>query len=232
MMKLFNDKPVKIEFPLRGEWTAPTTPAKKVPSHGTNRMGLRYAFDFLQVDCKNKNKDYDAGFLRYLLLGVPLRKFYCWGEKIYAPCDGEIVAMIDGIVERKNVHWLRESIFALRKSLSFNESKDDYSIIAGNYIIMKCSNNVYMAFVHLQTNSINVSVSDKIRKGAFLGNVGHSGNSTSPHLHFQLMDSDDIKNANGIPCQFEEYEAYRNGAWEKVYNQIPASQERIRFYKD
>jgi hypothetical protein len=29
------DTPVVVEFPLRGEWTAPNTPGKKVPSHGT-----------------------------------------------------------------------------------------------------------------------------------------------------------------------------------------------------
>jgi len=29
--------PVIIEFSLRGEWLAPTTPATKIPSHGTNR---------------------------------------------------------------------------------------------------------------------------------------------------------------------------------------------------
>nr|WP_308052533.1 hypothetical protein [Enterococcus gallinarum] len=42
--------PIRIEFPLRGEWQAPTTPVKRVPSHGTNRMGMRYAFDFVQVN--------------------------------------------------------------------------------------------------------------------------------------------------------------------------------------
>jgi len=232
MIKTLNHNPIVIEFPLRGEWNVPTTPAKRVPSHGTNRMGLRYAFDFLKTDLKNKNKDYNASLLRFLLLGIPLNKFYCWGEKIYAPCDGEIVAIVDGISERKHVHWLRESIIAIRKSSTFNENRDDYCMIAGNYIIMKCSDGVYMAFVHLQTNSINVSVNEKIVKGSFLAKVGHSGNSTSPHLHFQLMDNSDIKNANGVSCLFEEYEVYQNNVWEKVYNQIPSSEERIRFHKD
>ncbi|GEN87581.1 hypothetical protein MKY30_19155 [Oceanobacillus sp. FSL W8-0428] len=55
-------KPVVIEFPLRGEWNAPTTPAKKVPSHGTNRMGLQYAFDFLQLNWKHSLKLYSCGY--------------------------------------------------------------------------------------------------------------------------------------------------------------------------
>lgn len=230
MTKVMSDRPITIGFPLRGEWYAPTTPAKKVPSHGTNRMGLRYAFDFLQVDRNNLNKDYAGSFLQFLLLGIPLKNFYCWGEQIYAPCDGEIVAVVDGIAERKHVHWLRESVLAIRKTLTFNENKDDYRLIAGNYLIMKCSNDVYMAFVHLQTNSLTISVNQKVKKGDYLGNVGHSGNSTSPHLHFQVMDSDNFKKANGIPCQFEEYERYQQGVWKNVTNQIPSDQEIIRFY--
>ena len=48
-MKGFED-PVIIGFPLRGEWLAPNTPGSKIPSHGTDQLGERYAFDFLQVD--------------------------------------------------------------------------------------------------------------------------------------------------------------------------------------
>lgn len=223
---------VTIEFPLRGEWVAPTTPAKRIPSHGTNRMGLKYAFDFLQVDQNNMNKFYDASTFRFLILGVPLKKCYCYGRDIYAPCDGEVVAKIDGIPERKHVHWLRESIIGIKKSLTFNEETDDFSIIAGNFIIIKCSENVYMAFVHLQTDSIAVSLNEKIPKGSFLGKVGHSGNSTSPHLHFQVMDSSDLKNANGIPCFFEKYQIYQHDTWKTVHNQIPSEKDRIRFNKN
>jgi murein DD-endopeptidase MepM/ murein hydrolase activator NlpD len=81
----------------------------------------------------------------------------------------------------------------------------------------------------LQKGSIKVSVGQKITKGMVIGNVGHSGNSTSPHLHFQVMDSNDIAYAKGLPCRFEEYEVYRAGRWIKVRNQIPDSTERIRF---
>jgi hypothetical protein len=40
---------IVVEAPLRGEWTALHTPAHRVPSHGTNHLGQRYAFDFIQV---------------------------------------------------------------------------------------------------------------------------------------------------------------------------------------
>ncbi|MEB5950065.1 M23 family metallopeptidase [Enterococcus innesii] len=221
-----------IEFPLRGEWQAPTTPVKKIPSHGTNRMGLRFAFDFVQVDWEKERKPfYNTSFTRYFFFGVPLDKCYGWGKPIFAPCDGEIVTIRDGIPERAVVHWIVDSAIAIKNANSFNEYNDDFSQIAGNYLVLKCQNNIYMAFAHLQTNSIKGVVGDRIKKGEKLGNVGHSGNSTSPHLHFQLMDSADIAQSNGLPFLFEEYEVYRKGVWESVYNQIPAHTDRIRFYK-
>lgn len=224
-------KPIVIAFPLQGEWQAPTTPATKIPSHGTNRMGLRYAIDFLQINWENKRYFHDVNALRYLTLGVPLEKCYCWEEEIYAPCDGEIVKIVDGIPERKTVHWLRDSLLAIKNGLTFNENKHDFRQIAGNYIVMKCGEGIYMAFAHLQTHSIAVSLHQKVKKGTCLAKIGHSGNSTSPHLHFQVMDSQDIASAHGIPCLFEQYDIYEKGIWKTVYNQIPSSIERIRFYK-
>ncbi|MBP1762425.1 MAG: family metallopeptidase, partial [Firmicutes bacterium] len=42
--------PIIVEFPLRGEWLSPNTPGTKIPSHGTDQLGTRYAYDFIQVD--------------------------------------------------------------------------------------------------------------------------------------------------------------------------------------
>jgi murein DD-endopeptidase MepM/ murein hydrolase activator NlpD len=68
-----------------------------------------------------------------------------------------------------------------------------------------------------------------MKKGDVLGKVGHSGNSTAPHLHFQLMDSSDILVAKGIPCAFERYDLFQNNEWKAVYKGIPSDKDRIRF---
>ncbi len=223
------DKPVIVAFPLRGEWLAPTTPGKKIPSHGTNQLGERYAYDFLQVDWTRKGwPAYRVHWLQYLFFGVPLNKCYCWGQDVYAPCDGTIMKAEDGYKERKRVHILSDSYVALKNAYTFDPRKDNIQSVAGNYIIMKCDNHVYAALVHLQIGSIVVSEGQQVKKGDVLGKVGHSGNSFAPHLHFQLMDRCDIASAKGIPCAFEQYDLYENGKWIQVNNGIPTDKDRIR----
>lgn len=224
--------PIIVEFPLRGEWHSPNTPGTKIPSHGTNQLGTRYAYDFIQVDWDRVGYPaYRVSLPQYLLFGVPLSEYYCWGQEVYAPCDGVVVQAEDGCEERARTNLLSDLSNAYKNAHYFDPTKDDVQSVAGNYIIIKCDDNIYAALVHLQTDSIQVSVGQTVKKGDFIGRVGHSGNSFAPHLHFQLMDSDDIATANGLPCAFEEYDIFQDGEWKTVTNGIPTNKDRIRFLK-
>lgn len=223
---------IVVGFPLRGEWITPNTPGKKIPSHGTDLFGESYAYDFIQVDWERRGRPaYDSSFLRYLIFGVPLDKCYCWGKEIYAPCDGEVICAEDGYHERQKVHLFSDLFVALKNSVSFNLDRDGIQAVAGNYIVLKSSENVYVAFAHLQKGSVSVSINQKVKRGDVIGKIGHSGNSTTPHLHFQVMDNSDLKKAKGIPCAFEEYEKFQDGQWKKVLNGVPSDKYRIRSVK-
>lgn len=228
MLEMCN--PIIVQFPLRGEWLSPNTPGTKVPSHGTNQLGTRYAYDFIQVDWNRiGNPAYRVGLMQYLFSGVKLSDYYCWGQEVYSPCDGIVVVAEDGYAENAKTNLLGDMSNAYKNAHYFDPEKDDIQSVAGNYVIIKYSENVYAALCHLQAGSIHVSVGENVAKGDVIGKVGHSGNSFAPHLHFQLMDSCDIATANGIPCAFEEYEVFQNGNWKKVVDGIPTSADRIRF---
>ena len=174
---------------------------------------------------------YRLSLAQYLLFGVPLDEYYCWWQEVYAPCDGIIVQAEDGYKERTRTKLLSDLSNAYKNAHYFDPEKDDIQSVAGNYIIMECADKVYAGLVHLQTGSILVSAGQRVKKGEFIGRVGHSGNSFAPHLHFQLMDSSDISTANGLPFAFEQYEIFKNGIWYKVNHGIPTNKDRIRFQK-
>ena len=223
-------EPIIVEFPLRGEWLSPNTPGTKVPSHGTDQLGTRYAYDFIQVDWKRRGwPAYRVSLMQYLLCGVSLDDYYCWGQEIYAPCDGVVVEAKDGYKERERTHLSSDIVNAYKNVHYFDPIKDDVQSVAGNYVIIKCKDHVYAALCHLQTGFIRVKEGERVKKGDIIGRVGHSGNSFAPHLHFQLMDSSDIATAKGVPCAFEEYEIFQNGEWKVITNGIPTNKDRIRF---
>lgn len=223
-------KPIIVGFPLRGEWFSPNTPGTKIPSHGTNELGTRYAYDFIQVDWSRKGYPaYRVSLRQYLLFGVSLSEYYCWGQEVYSPCDGIVVVAEDGYEERVRTNLFSDMANAYNNAHYFDPEKDNVQSVAGNYVIIQYDDNIYTALCHLKTGSIQVFVGQNVEKGELIGHVGHSGNSFAPHLHFQLMDSSDIATANGLPCAFEEYELFKNGIWEKVTNGIPTNKDRIRF---
>jgi murein DD-endopeptidase MepM/ murein hydrolase activator NlpD len=216
-----------VEFPLRGEWMAVQTPASRIPSHGTDMLGQRYAFDLIRFDPRKGSRYHPAGGLKTLLFGVRTRECHGWGEPIHAPLEGEVVAARDGFPERGRIHPVRELVLALRNGMTFRPTPHHVHRLLGNHVILRCGD-VYAGFAHLTTGSVAVEAGQQVRVGQLLGRVGHTGNSTAPHLHFQLMDGPDPLAARGIPCAFRVYEVWRDGGWQRVEAAIPKSTERIR----
>ena len=219
-----------MDFPLWGEhpktqWVAVNTPGDRIPSHGTDMLGQRFAYDLLQVDSRRGIHDYPAGTLRRLIVGVRARDCYAWGAEIHAPFDGEIVRASDGVGERRWIHPLRELVLVLKNAATF--SPDRLPSVLGNHVIMQ-SGDIFAGFAHLVPGSVTVEAGQTVRRGDVLGRVGHTGNSTSPHLHFQLMDSPELMTAKGVPCAFRAYEVLRHGSWESVENGVPRKVDRIR----
>ncbi len=225
------DNTVVVDFPLRGEWFTPNTPAKRIPSHGTDMLGETYAYDFVMVDWDRKGKPFFKGsVLRHFLTGTPLAHCYGWGQGVYAPFDATVIRARDGLRERKRVHPVSDLYAVLRNASAFNAESPDVRGLAGNHVILQ-SGGVFALLAHLQHGSVCVSEGQKVNAGELLGQVGHSGNSTAPHLHFQLMDSADPRTMKGFPCAFRQYEVFRDGRWQAVKNGIPSDQERFRSFQ-
>jgi murein DD-endopeptidase MepM/ murein hydrolase activator NlpD len=218
---------VVVEFPLRGEWVAVRTPAHKVPSHGTELFGQRYAFDFVRPDGRKGLHLQPAGTVRSFLLGGRTRDYYGWGQPVHAAFDGQVMAAVDGVAERARVQVVREVALALRTTVGFDPARSGFEPVAGNHVIVQGAE-ACAVFAHLAPGTVSVATGQDVRVGELIGRVGHTGNSTAPHLHFQLMDASDPLRARGVPCAFAEYLVRRDGRWERVERDVPGRGQRIR----
>ena len=130
------ENPVVVEFPLRGEgWMAVTTPAHRVPSHGTDMLGQRYAYDLLKVDQRRGVHYHPAATLRGELIGGRTRESYAWGAPIHAPFDAEVVRAVDGMPEREWIHPARELALMLKNAFTFTPEK--LPLIMGNHVLLR-----------------------------------------------------------------------------------------------
>jgi hypothetical protein len=211
---------IVVDFPLRGEWAATATPAEKVPSHGTDYFGQRYAFDFVRFDPK-VDKFYSRSIARHFFGRMPVEAFLCWDQPVHSCFDGVVVTAADGWPERRQLNYFREMF------RSSDIQGTDYRPLAGNYVVVEGEAGFAM-YAHLREGSVSVRVGDRVELGQLLGRVGNSGNSTMPHLHFQLMDGADPLRAPGMHCAFKAYERFDGSQWVRVENGVPGVLERIR----
>ena len=72
----------------------------------------------------------------------------------------------------------------------------------GNYIIIDHGNSEYSVLVHLKKASLRVKKGDKVKRGDIIAQVGQSGLSTQPHLHFEVISDPDPMKQRGLPILF------------------------------
>jgi murein DD-endopeptidase MepM/ murein hydrolase activator NlpD len=71
--------------------------------------------------------------------------------------------------------------------------------IVGNHVVLDLGDGVYAMYAHVRRGSLKIKPGDRVRAGQQIARCGNSGNSTEPHVHFQLMDGPDLDAARGIP---------------------------------
>lgn len=192
--------PVEAGFPVRGRYRAINTPADRVPSHGLHAYGQTYAIDLLHVP-----EGDGAITMRFWPLTRPATDFPGFGQPVVAPVDGEVVRVHDRARDhRDRTSWLA-LIYLLTVEAFFREARGPKAIL-GNHVVIRTPDGDYAAMAHLQRHSAQVRPGDRVRRGDTIAACGNSGNSSEPHVHFQLMDHPSPALAAGLPIVFDHYE--------------------------
>lgn len=163
-----------MALPFKGEWTVIWGGDTKALNYHVEHEAQKNAFDLVITDEKGKS---------FKTNGAANKDYYAFGQELFAPCDGEVVLVVDGI--KDNVPGTMNPVY-----------------VPGNSVIIKTVNNEYLFFAHFKQHSIKVAEGQKVTKGQFLGLCGNSGNSSEPHLHFHIQNAEDMNVATGIKCYF------------------------------
>jgi hypothetical protein len=178
-----------LPSPLRGgQWVAGAAPSNSsdhrrslLPIDGHVRIAQRFAIDWAMV---GPNGDTHQGDEHQN------ERYWGFDKPVYAVASGEVVTVVDSIADHPPHTALPPTTLAN---------------IAGNYVTIRIGPDRYATYAHLQHTSIHVHVGQPVRVGDVIARLGNTGQSTAPHLHFQLTDGPSVLGSEGIPYVLQTY---------------------------
>jgi hypothetical protein len=153
-----------------------------LPVNGRAWVAQRYAVDWEQTDASGRI---------YAGPREKLESYAIFGQPVLAVADALVVSVIDGEPEQTPGNY----------PTNIPLDKAD-----GNCIILDLGNHRYALYAHMQPGSIKVRSGEKVHLGQVIGLVGDTGNSTVPHLHFQVTDGPSSLSSNGFPYEISEFQ--------------------------
>jgi hypothetical protein len=153
------------------------------PVNGLSQAGEQFAIDYSQLGPDNT-----------CCHGPPQVPSSWWGygTPVLVAASGVVVSVVDGMPDQQPVGTI---------------TNVPPGQAPGNSIVEDIGGGRYVGYGHLKPGSIPAWVRSgaRLRAGDLIGRVGNSGNSTSPHLHFEVMDapSSSFADATGLLFVFD-----------------------------
>jgi tetratricopeptide (TPR) repeat protein len=144
--------------------------------HGLKAYAV-YALDLLMV-----NRDGETHRDR----GRELEDYYTWGQPFYAVAAGTVIEVRDGFPDNP-----------IGRIGDAAEKHNGVAIDHGN--------GEYSWYVHAKNGSIVVEEGQVVEQGQLLGEVGNSGGSAVPHLHFTLTAYNAVLS---VPWECDDFVVY------------------------
>lgn len=179
-----------VEPPLRGDrWVAVNGCCDAITSHrgavmainGRVRVPERFAIDWVRLDQQDRLFTGD---------GKKLSDYAYYGTPVHAVAAGTVVNLYNDTDEQ------------VPNSPTKGINTEN---IGGNMLVIDIGGGNFAFYAHLQRDSLNVGLGDRVTAGQVIGLLGNTGNSSAPHLHFHVMDGPSPLDANGLPYVFTRF---------------------------
>jgi hypothetical protein len=152
-----------------------------LPLDGRFYLSQRFAIDWERIDDEGRIFRGEA---------KNVRSHHIYGDAVLSVADATVVAARNDLPDQVPGK--------LPDGLPIDEAD-------GNFVILDIGGGAYALYAHLAPRSLRVSAGDRVARGDHIGDVGNTGNSQAPHLHFQVMDASSGLAANGLPYVFDAY---------------------------
>jgi hypothetical protein len=152
------------------------------PINGQLLVPQRYAVDWYRVDDQHRAWVADPS---------QLNSYLAYQQPVLAAADGIVVSTLDGLPNNPD--------------LPHPPPIPPIEQTVGNFVILKVDGG-YLLYGHLDPGSVRVATGQQVSRGDLLGLIGTSGNSSAPHLHFQVMTSPTFFPTDSPPYVFDRFE--------------------------
>jgi hypothetical protein len=149
------------------------------PLNGTLDPSEQFAIDWIKIDAQGKAFRTD---------GKKSEDWLCYGVAILAVAPGTVVEVMRDLPNEP------PGVAPADLNLAH---------IAGNHVTLDLGGGRFAMYAHLAPQSVTVHVGDHVKAGDMLGLLGNSGNTTGPHLHFQISDRPSTIDTTSLPFVFQ-----------------------------
>lgn len=158
--------------------------ASSLAVNGKIYFAQRFAIDWMQMDKAGR-----------LVAGDPsdVHNYTCYGADVLAVADGRVVETINDLDDQKPGTLPDPRTINIRN-------------VDGNHVVLELGDGVFAFYAHLQKGSVTVTEGSQVKRGQVLGNLGNTGNTSAPHLHFHLMEGPSVLGSNGIPYVIDAFD--------------------------
>src|SRR5262249_16971086 len=182
-------------FPLRGVWFV----GNGASFHTPHRWAIpeEFALDIAKLGDNGLTHKGD---------GTKFEHYFAYDADVLAAADGRVVSTANDQKEDQNAMQRPDETadaYSARLQKEQGERLAKGAIgLTGNYVLIDHGKNEYSMYAHLQPGSVRVHAGDQVKAGTIIGKLGSSGNSTEPHLHFQVCDKPELLMCAGVPVNF------------------------------
>ncbi|WP_216588642.1 M23 family metallopeptidase [Streptomyces brasiliscabiei] len=151
------------------------------PINGRFYVPQRFAIDWYRVGREGQTWEGDP---------AQLTSYLSYRQPVVASAGGRVVEVQDGIPD--NTPPVTPPVPPIEDTV-------------GNHVTVEVAPGRYLLYAHLAPGSLEVREGDQVEPGQVLGLIGNSGNSTTPHLHFQVMTTAEFFPTDSPPFTFRHF---------------------------